>query len=140
MNNFKKILDEKKVGVPEYVCTKCDWTGDSDKLHTDRGGHNFLCPKCKAMVKTNPKLRESINEDHSDKVRLFKKLQAAIEKLREAAYEITECYDSDEEDLNMIQPVKQTRAVFPKSIDEWASDIDDLADAWDRIIAKESRK
>jgi Zn finger protein HypA/HybF involved in hydrogenase expression len=31
-------------------CKKCGWKGNIGQVHCDRGGHNFLCPKCKALV------------------------------------------------------------------------------------------
>lgn len=32
-------------------CIKCGWKGKVGEAHTDRGGHNFLCPKCGGQVK-----------------------------------------------------------------------------------------
>lgn len=46
MLGFKQYLIEKKDII---VCKAkgCDWKGAFEDVHTDRGGHNFICPKCK---------------------------------------------------------------------------------------------
>lgn len=33
-------------------CTKCPWKGTMAEVHTTRGGHDFVCPKCGAPVKS----------------------------------------------------------------------------------------
>lgn len=50
-------------GTGKVQCTKCDWKGTYSQVHTDRGGHNFLCPKCKAHVKMLREDLEDINEN-----------------------------------------------------------------------------
>lgn len=52
MNNVRKTLEflsENSQFDAKVKCLDCKWKGKYGDLHTDRGGHNFLCPKCKSQ-------------------------------------------------------------------------------------------
>jgi hypothetical protein len=58
-----------------------------------------------------------------------RKIVAALRKISQGAWALSDLYENTA--LNNVQPERTTR-VFPMSIDDWASEVEALAEEWEK--------